>query len=435
MLFATYRAFAQVSPTEVTPTEISPSPVPSTCTYEGGGLVKVSSAEEGPETIEMTDALLAVNGSPCDGMLPGDPMELILVNGTEGSDVVVVNEAGPGGRIWVSPAVPISVRFRIDLGGGLDVLKVQGDGNDEVYEVSNDEICRGLSASLAGVERAEIDAGAGNDTVAGTGCGSIDLASFRLAARSTSPEMTIRGGDGDDHLVGGEGIDWLFGQAGKDYLDGGGDVDRLIGGDGQDLCLYPGDPTPLGCDPAVMAVPPAARVGAEVALMGTGWYPENGPVNISLASATWTLRVAPDGSVGDTRRVPAPPGEYTIRSCQLCSTSDAEIVTTDLTILASGTSAPPASSTPPVGPTQNVGGRGRRPLLIASVALVAVVAGSLLYRRLRAHPVVAGEELTFREYPGDPLVHLEGPVDEGPSIRLIPRQRLDRRRVEVEDGS
>ena len=75
------------------------------------------------------------------------------------------------------------------------------------------------------------------------------------------------------------------------------------------------------------------------------------------------------------------------------------------------------------------------PFLIASLALAAAVAGSLLYRRLRPHPLVAGEALAFREYPGDPLVHLEGPVDKAPSVRLVPDPRLDRQRVDVEDGS
>jgi hypothetical protein len=230
-------------------------------------------------------------------------------------------------------------------------------------------------------------------------------------------------------------VDWLFGQTGDDYLDSGAGIDRLIGGEGTDLCVYPDGSTALGCDPALLVDPQPAVVGTPVTLAGTGWFPENGPVKISLAGATWTVEVGPDGSVHDTRRVPAIPGENAIRSCQLCTTDDAEIVTTDLKILAAGTSPPPSSSIPPAGPAQNVGGRGRRPFLIASLALAAAVAGSLLYRQLRPHPLVAGEALSFREYPGDPLVHLEGPVDKAPSVRLVPDPRLDRQRVDVEDGS
>jgi hypothetical protein len=160
-------------------------------------------------------------------------------------------------------------------------------------------------------------------------------------------------------------------------------------------------------------------------------------VNISVVGRdrSRSIAVGRDGSVPETRIVLAiPPGKYSIRSCQLC-TADGESAFTDLEIMSSATSAPPSTSTPAVGPTPNAGGRGSRPFVIASVAIVALAAGSLVYRRLHPHPVVAGEELTFQPYPGEPLVQVEGPVDEGPSVRLVPDPRLDRQRVDVEDGS
>lgn len=94
---------------------------------------------------------------------------------------------------------------------------------------------------------ADIQAGAGNDVVAGgSGPDTIDggAGNDRLSGRGGNDVILggagndlLSGGAGDDSLSGGAGNDTLRGGAGMDSLDGGAGVDRLNGGAGADLAV------------------------------------------------------------------------------------------------------------------------------------------------------------------------------------------------------
>ncbi len=73
-------------------------------------------------------------------------------------------------------------------------------------------------------------AGAGNDTVNGTGKDDI--------LYSGSGNDTIKGNDGDDIIYGGSGNDTVNGNNGNDTITGGFGADRLTGSNGDDVFVY-----------------------------------------------------------------------------------------------------------------------------------------------------------------------------------------------------
>jgi hypothetical protein len=73
-------------------------------------------------------------------------------------------------------------------------------------------------------------AGAGNDTVNGTGRDDI--------LYSGSGDDTIKGNDGNDTIYGGSGNDTVNGNNGSDSIIGGFGADRLTGSNGNDVFLY-----------------------------------------------------------------------------------------------------------------------------------------------------------------------------------------------------
>ncbi|WP_412744213.1 calcium-binding protein [Krasilnikovia sp. MM14-A1004] len=157
--------------------------------------------------------------------------------GMEGDDA----EYGGAGRdvFWETfdPFVSDADRFSGGSGGDDAVAYV---GRDKAVTADADGVTGDDGAKnehdTIGTDVEEIDGGAGNDLLKGTGRRDV-----------------LYGGRGNDTLLGGGGNDFLFGQAGKDHLEGGagndllsGDdnyyggpaTDVLLGGSGQDTVTY-----------------------------------------------------------------------------------------------------------------------------------------------------------------------------------------------------
>jgi|GEM_PF-3447295 len=79
---------------------------------------------------------------------------------------------------------------------------------------------------FANLSRVVVDAGAGNDTVIGSGLNDSVIGG--------AGNDSLLGGDGRDTLQGGAGLDILNGEAGDDSLNGDADLDTLTGGVGND---------------------------------------------------------------------------------------------------------------------------------------------------------------------------------------------------------
>lgn len=154
-----------------------------------------------------------------DGQFAKAGASRVVIEGTPGNDRF---------RVVQSSSTVISVfrgktELRFSDSQMTRVDAILGDGNDVLT------VEPGLNEPLL------VDAGAGNDSIAG-GDGNDTIT-------GGAGKNTLLGGNGDDRLNGSGGRDLLLGQAGNDRLygrggndtmDGGGGVDRLCGEDGDD---------------------------------------------------------------------------------------------------------------------------------------------------------------------------------------------------------
>ena len=118
----------------------------------------------------------------------------------------------------------------INTGGGNDKIKSFGGSGVIVNGTKSAEKITIVQSSTKKGLVAEVHAGAGNDTLAGS-AGNDKL--FGDAGNDS-----LSGGKGDDTLAGGNGNDKLLGGAGKDSLSGGDGKDTLTGGAGKDIFVY-----------------------------------------------------------------------------------------------------------------------------------------------------------------------------------------------------
>ena len=136
--------------------------------------------------------------------------DTVIVNGTNGNDIVDVFGAGSS----------VSV-----LGLASNVNITNSEGANDTLVISTGAGNDGITATTmpAGVIKLTIDAGAGDDTILGS-----------------SGADTILGGDGDDFVFGDNGNDVAFLGAGDDVFqwDPGDGNDTIEGGDGTDLMLF-----------------------------------------------------------------------------------------------------------------------------------------------------------------------------------------------------
>jgi Ca2+-binding RTX toxin-like protein len=128
-------------------------------------------------------------GNPPGSGLGDGQADSVIVNGTNGADVVTV--AGDA--------------------SGVSVLGLSAQVNIKGAETAND--------------RLTINALAGDDVVEASSLSADAIA------------LTANGGDGDDVLIGGAGNDTLNGEAGDDVLIGGPGLDLLDGGPGDNILI------------------------------------------------------------------------------------------------------------------------------------------------------------------------------------------------------
>ena len=142
----------------------------------------------------------------------------ITVNDLSGTDVTSVNidlaSAGGGGDGQVDTII-------INATNGDDVVIVTGSGGNVSV--------LGLSAQVnisnfEAIDRIIINALAGDDVIEGSGL-------------PAGVSLTANGGNGDDVIIGGAGDDILSGNDGDDVLLGGGGLDVLDGGPGDNVVI------------------------------------------------------------------------------------------------------------------------------------------------------------------------------------------------------
>jgi Ca2+-binding RTX toxin-like protein len=113
----------------------------------------------------------------------------------------------------------------------LGVLGANLDGDDDGDDITG-----------TGVEKADMNAGKGDDTVSAVGNAAIPaiagpLTLDELILEGGNQNDTLRGGAGNDKLLGGTQDDDLNGGGGTDSLDGGSENDSLDGGVGPDTMI------------------------------------------------------------------------------------------------------------------------------------------------------------------------------------------------------
>lgn len=154
---------------------------------------------------------------------------LKIVEGNADADETVQVELDGGAITRAGGATIASIeRVEIDLGSGSDTLDYSG--STDAVEV---DLLTGKASGFTFVRNLEnVIGGSGDDTLLGNN------ADNRLAGALGND--TLRGGFGNDTLEGSAGADLLYGEAGDDTLVGGEGDDRIDGGEGSDTASYAG---------------------------------------------------------------------------------------------------------------------------------------------------------------------------------------------------
>ncbi len=139
------------------------------------------------------------------------------LSGTDVTDVVADLAAAGGGNDLAADNVIVNAT------NGDDVVTVTGSG--PTAQVRGLAAQVSVSGAIAGSDRVTINARAGDDVVDASG----------LAA--TSALLTANGDDDDDVLIGGDGNDTLNGGAGDDVIIGGLGTDVINGAPGDDVVI------------------------------------------------------------------------------------------------------------------------------------------------------------------------------------------------------
>jgi hypothetical protein len=152
----------------------------------------------------------------------------LLVTGTDARDSISV-ALNPSGSRYV---VRMNGDREVFLASGVERVEIDaGAGNDRIVVGQSGR----RSATAVPVR---IDAGGGNDRVIGS---HAPETIFGRDGRDTLSggrgHDVIRGGDGDDRIFGGTGNDTLYGEAGNDALFGGSGRDTLYGGSDADVLV------------------------------------------------------------------------------------------------------------------------------------------------------------------------------------------------------
>jgi Ca2+-binding RTX toxin-like protein len=181
------------------------------------------------------DDIIDVFGAGTSVSVVGLSAQVNIANAEGANDALVVNALGGNDGVTATTLPAGVIKLTIDGGAGEDQISglqgndvfLGGDNEDFVFGDASGVSAIGLAAqvNITGAEAANrltLNMLAGDDVVDASG----------LAAGSI--QLTVNGGDDNDILIGGDGNDVLIGGAGDDVLIGGAGIDVLDGGDGDD---------------------------------------------------------------------------------------------------------------------------------------------------------------------------------------------------------
>jgi Ca2+-binding RTX toxin-like protein len=160
-----------------------------------------------------------------------DDVESIVANTLGGADRLVVNDLSGTDVTGVAPnlaatgggddAAPDNVV--VNATNGDDVVIVSGAGPNT--QISGLTALVSVSGAIAGSDRVTVNSLSGDDVVDASGL------------QANAALLTLDGGNDDDVLIGGAGNDTLFGGAGDDVLIGGPGLDTIDGAPGDDVVI------------------------------------------------------------------------------------------------------------------------------------------------------------------------------------------------------
>ncbi len=150
------------------------------------------------------------------------------------------------------------IELHVNLGGGTDTVTVLGGAQADTIRLGTGGMNLNADGDAdlltTGVDKWEIAAGGGADTVSGAGgFGTGGKYGWPLVITGDAGNDTLTGGSsadsvyggtGNDRMSGGAGTDMMLGDAGRDRLDGGDGPDQLTPGTGKDS-VYGGAGTDL----------------------------------------------------------------------------------------------------------------------------------------------------------------------------------------------
>lgn len=208
--------------------------------------------------IQGTDVSESLTGDGADNVISGGGGADILTGnggqdifiGGRGNDEIIGTVAGAGvdeRAVFSGSLVEYLVEFSEDkrtvtITHDDPASSSKSDGTDTVQDVEL-FVFKDATLSRAALELGvQTTAGVGtpgsNKALSGSDVAGADLRDFLFGIGETG-NVTLSGGEGDDHLVGGASNDFIFGDAGDDVLDGGtGGGDTLNGGAGFDTATF-----------------------------------------------------------------------------------------------------------------------------------------------------------------------------------------------------
>jgi len=169
-----------------------------------------------------------------DSIRGGDGADLIY--GNAGDDTI---DGGTGNDTLFGENG--SDTFILNDGYGSDQITGGDEGGDtDVIDASGVTATGGVNVQLTGDEAGTIASTEGTTSFS-------EIESFALTDQddifngtSSTSDLTVDGGAGDDSLSGGSGSDTLLGGTGADTIDGGAGADSLTGGSGADVFIADG---------------------------------------------------------------------------------------------------------------------------------------------------------------------------------------------------
>jgi Ca2+-binding RTX toxin-like protein len=153
-----------------------------------------------------------------------DDVETLELNALGGIDTVTVNDLGPTDVAVVD--LDLGVNAAGD--GSVDAVTVNGTAGADLMSVSGGS--GSVTLTTVALTLLIADAEPANDTLTANLAGGADLFGASGLA-STSIQLTVNGGAGDDVIVGSQGADTLDGGTNVDYIDGGAGIDSAANGE------------------------------------------------------------------------------------------------------------------------------------------------------------------------------------------------------------